>query len=116
MTLTTLMVAGQTLVGLDDCYSRLEVDARVPGCCAHDEVPSVEDVHRSCCQSPFLADQTSSSTTTPTPDIAAAALAIVAAPAAELLEGARSDTRGFRSIVERPPDRSPPTSHTVFLI
>jgi hypothetical protein len=110
------LVAGQTLVGLDACYSRLEVEPRIPGCCAHDEVPSVEDPHRSCCRLPFVRDQGLSSTTSSTPDVASAAPTIVGAILAALPRALGADPRGFRPIVERPPDRTPPNDVTVLLI
>jgi len=114
--LATFLVAGQSLVGLDECYSRLEVDPHIPGCCDHDEAPSVEDVHRSCCRSPFVAELASSSTTASTPDVGTAELAVSAAPVASWRESLSADPRGFRPAIERPPDRSPPTTNTVLLI
>jgi hypothetical protein len=112
----TLAVSGQTLVGLDECYSRLEVSPRIPGCCAHEEAPTVEDVHRSCCRMPFVTDGELSSTTASNPDVARAALAVVHAPIGQLRDSLGPDPRGFRPIVERPPDRAPPTRTTVLLI
>jgi hypothetical protein len=115
--LTTLLVAGQSLVGLDDCYSHLEVAPAIPGCCAHEEeAPAVEDVHQSCCKTPFIADQGLSSTTTSTPDIGSASLSLTAAVVDGFLASLGPHPSGFRPILERPPDRAPPTSVTVLLI
>ncbi len=114
--LMTLAVSGQTLVGLDDCYSRLEVTPRIPGCCDHDEVPTIEDVHRSCCRMPFVADESPSSTTASTPEIPGAELAALFAPVDALRRSLSADPRGFRPIIERPPDRAPPTRTTILLI
>ncbi len=116
LSLMTLAVSGQTLVGLDECYSRLEVAPPIPGCCAHDEAPAVERVHHSCCQRPFVADSSPSSTTASTPEIGGPPLAILHAPLGALHGSQGPDPRGFRPIVERPPDRAPPTRTIVLVI
>ncbi len=116
LALTTLAVAGQTLVGLDDCYSRLEVEARVPGCCHHADVDTVEDVHHRCCLTPFVADLDDSSTTTSTPDVPAAALSTTAQPPLPRLASLSLSSLGFYPVVERPPDRAPPIGTIVLVI
>ena len=116
LALTTLAVAGQSLVGLDDCYSRLDVEARVPGCCHHADVDTVEDVHHRCCLTPFVADLDDSSTTASTPDVPAAALSTAAQPVLRRLAALSPNSRGFHPVVERPPDRAPPIGTIVLVI
>ncbi len=112
-----LSVAGAGAPLFDQCVSPLEMAAQSPSCCGKTADARLEAPSRDCCGEVALGElEPTSSAGGASHDVPPAGVVTLPLTLLAWLGPTRDGEGSFRRVVERPPDRSPPTDTTVLLL
>jgi hypothetical protein len=108
-------IGGAIVHNLDGCLSMVREDGTRPACCALAQIDRVKRDRADCCEDPILASSEPTFVPHAAPNIAPAKMALLPRVAA-LPTAPAGLAPPHGSAVERPPDRSPRSLSSVFLL